>query len=154
VSSVLLLLLATGALAAEPAPVHPAADDRCAVCGMFTAKYPDFLSQIVYDDGAYATFDGPKDLFKYLLDSNTYGGRRPAERDAIYVTEYYSLEPIDARGAFFVIGSDVHGPMGHELVPFATRDDAEGFKRDHRGTAVLPFDGVTPEVLADLARMR
>ena len=44
--------------------------------------------------------------------------------------------------------------MGHELVPFATRDDAEGFQRDHRGTAVLHFDGVTPEVLADLARMK
>jgi len=154
VSLFVLLVASAAAAAAERPPVQPTASDRCAVCGMFTAKYPDFLSQIVYEDGSYVTFDGPKDLFTYLLDRETYSGRRTIEGDAIYVTEYYSLEPIDARTAFFVIGSDVHGPMGHELVPFATRDDAEGFQRDHRGTAVLHFDGVTPEVLADLARMK
>jgi copper chaperone NosL len=150
-SVLMVLATSSAATAAGPSPVTPTAQDRCPVCGMFTAKYPDFLSQIVYEDGSYVTFDGPKDLFTYLLDRETYSGRRTIEGDAIYVTEYYSLEPIDARTAFFVMGSDVHGPMGHELVPFATRDDAEGFQRDHRGTAVLHFDGVTPEVLADLA---
>ena len=30
-----------------------------------------------------------------------------------------------AKEAFFVIGSDVYGPMGHELIPFASKADAE-----------------------------
>jgi len=155
VASVLMLFAtSSAATAAGPSPVTPTAQDRCTVCGMFTAKYPEFLAQVVFADGSYLTFDGPKDLFKHLLDPETYGGRNPAAGDGIFVTEYYSLEPIDARAAFFVVGSDVLGPMGHELVPFATRDDAEEFKRDHRGSAVLPFAGVTLEVLEGLARMK
>ena len=151
-----LMLLATSlaATAAGPPPVTPTAEDRCTVCGMFTAKYTEFLAQVVFADGAYLTFDGPKDLFTHLLAPETYGGRSPADGDGVFVTEYYSLEPIDARAALFVIGSDVHGPMGHELVPFATRDDADEFQRDHRGTAVLAFADVTAEVLADLARLK
>ena len=38
----------------------------------------------------------------------------------IAVTDYYAVEPIAARDAWYVVGSDVLGPMGHELVPLAT----------------------------------
>jgi nitrous oxide reductase accessory protein NosL len=150
----MVLATSSAATAAGPSPVTPTAQDRCPVCGMFTAKHPEFLAQVVFADGAYLTFDGPKDLFTYLLEPEAYGGRSPADGDGIFVTEYYSLEPIEARAALFVVGSDVHGPMGHELIPFATRDDAEEFQRDHRGAAVLTFADVTAEVLAELARTR
>ena len=49
-----------------------------------------------------------------------------------------------------MIGSDVLGPMGHELVPLATRADAEDFVKDHKGRRILRFDDVTAEVLAQL----
>ena len=35
--------------------------------------------------------------------------------------EYYSLTRIDARAAWYVIGSGVVGPMGHELIPLDPR---------------------------------
>jgi nitrous oxide reductase accessory protein NosL len=57
---------------------------------------------------------------------------------------------LDARKAFFVIGSDVYGPMGRELIPFFTKEDALVFKKDHNGTRILVFEQVTPAVIRKL----
>ena len=57
---------------------------------------------------------------------------------------------MDARTAWFVVGSDVLGPMGHELVPFAREAEAREFLRDHRGKQVLRFAEVTPALLKAL----
>jgi len=54
------------------------------------------------------------------------------------------------RQAWYVIGSDVLGPMGHELVPFETREDADAFLHDHAAKRILPFGDVTQELLGDL----
>jgi nitrous oxide reductase accessory protein NosL len=66
------------------------------------------------------------------------------------VTEYYDLHPINALKAFFVVGSDVYGPMGRELIPFTTRSDAEGFLKDHKGRLILRFEDITPKLIATL----
>jgi hypothetical protein len=66
------------------------------------------------------------------------------------VTEYYGLRRIAARQAWYVIGSDVLGPMGHELIPLATPEDADEFLRDHAGKRILRFEEVTAALLADL----
>lgn len=77
-------------------------------------------------DGHAHFFDGAKDLFKFLLDPARYApGHRKEDLAGIYVTDFYNLERIDARKAYFVVGSDVLGPMGHELVPLASKADAE-----------------------------
>jgi len=49
-----------------------------------------------------------------------------------------------------VIGSDVYGPMGHELIPFVTGEAAESFSKDHHGKEVLSFDDITPELIESL----
>ena len=64
--------------------------------------------------------------------------------------DYYSLAFIDGRQAFYVIGSNVRGPMGKELVPFAGRADADGFLHDHQGKKVLRFGEITPATLKEL----
>jgi nitrous oxide reductase accessory protein NosL len=71
---------------------------------------------------------------------------------SIAVTDFYNLDKIDAKKALYVIGSDVLGPMGHELVPLATRADADDFMKDHKGKRVLSFDQVTKEVAEKLDR--
>ena len=73
-----------------------------------------------------------------------------ADVRAITVTDYYAVKPLDAKEAFFVVGSDVFGPMGKELVPFGKRTEAEEFLRDHRGKKVLRFDDVNRAVLEGL----
>ena len=156
-SALVLLLSLTGATipAAELEPIRPANDDRCPVCGMFTARYPDFAARITFSDGAALTFDGPKDLFTFLFDVAKHApGRSRSDVAEILVTEYYDLVAIDAEDASFVIGSDVSGPMGAELVPFATREDAEAFRSDHRGTAVLAFGDIDLDTLRGLGAGR
>ena len=64
------------------------------------------------------------------------------------MTDFYNLEKIEARKALYVIGSDVMGPMGPELVPLATRADAEDFLKDHKGRRILRYDEVTPKIVA------
>ena len=66
------------------------------------------------------------------------------------MTDFYSLGRIEAQKAFFVVGSDVLGPMGHELVPLATRADAEDFLKDHKGKRILGFAEVTRELAVKL----
>jgi nitrous oxide reductase accessory protein NosL len=56
-------------------------------------------------------------------------------------------EKIEAGRAFYVIGSDVMGPMGHELAPLATKADAEDFLKDHKGKRILSYGEVTPEIV-------
>ena len=51
--------------------------------------------------------------------------------EQIYVSDYYKLTKIDAKSAFYVSGSNVFGPMGNELIPFASEEDAKTFTRDH-----------------------
>ncbi len=132
--------------------VPPAGRDRCPVCGMFVARYPDWIAEIVFRDGDTVVFDGVKDLGQYWLDMRRYTpGRSREEVQAVYVSDYYTLEPIDGRAAFYVLGSDVYGPMGKELIPFRRRADAEGFLADHKGTRILGFREI-PDALPELLR--
>jgi nitrous oxide reductase accessory protein NosL len=95
-----------------------------------------------------AWFDGPRDLFTCLLDLNRYAPRhRPEDIAAIQVKDYYGLVSIDGRKAFYVLGGDVLGPMGKELVPFATEAAAREFLKDHKGRLILSFQQITPGIL-------
>jgi nitrous oxide reductase accessory protein NosL len=137
--------------AAETKFIKPAAKDKCPVCGMFVAKYPDWVSEVVFKDGSYAVFDGPKDLFKFVLDLKRYSpGRKQSDIDRFVVTDYYAVIHIDGRSAFYVLGSDVYGPMGKELIPFAREADAREFQKDHGAARVLRFDEIAPAVLNEL----
>ena len=151
VAGALLLQGAGTGWTAGPPPVVPKPADKCPVCGMFVAKYPDFLAQVIYTDGTYALFDGAKDLFKYLFALDKYAvGRERADIVSVYVTDYYSLTPVDGRTAWYVVGSDVFGPMGRELIPFAREAEAREFLQDHAGTGLLRFDTVTPAIIGKL----
>jgi copper chaperone NosL len=131
--------------------VKPQGPYRCPVCGMFVAKFPDWIAEIVFQDGTPAIFDGCKDLFKYYFDLKTYApGRTRADIRAITVTDYYTVQPVNGRDAWFVLGSDVNGPMGRELVPFGNKEDARGFLKDHHGKRLLSFDEITPSVISEL----
>ena len=147
----LALPLAGIAGAGQQAPISPGARDKCPVCGMFVAKYPGWTGMIVYRNGTTFYFDGPKDLITYYLNPGTYDpARKRADIAALYVKDYYSLASIDGIRAFYVIGSNLLGPMGKELIPFSRKSDAEGFLTDHQGKAILRFDEVTPATLKSL----
>lgn len=136
------------AYAGEKKPVKPSHRDKCPVCGMFVTKYPDWVAEIIFRDGSYAFFDGAKDMFRYYFNMAKYNpSKKQSDIDSIYVTDYYNLTYIDGYKAYYVIGSDVYGPMGKELVPFEKEEDAKGFMKDHKGGKVLGFKDITLKVL-------
>lgn len=146
------------ASAPEAGPVDlpaPGPRDTCPVCGMFVAKYPDWIATVVYADGHAEHFDGAKDFFKYLAELEKYApGRALSDITGMGVTEYYGVSRIDARRARYVLGSDVLGPMGHELVPLASDADAADYLKDHKGVRQISFDEVTLDLLIALDQGR
>jgi len=126
-------------------------DEKCPVCGMFTYKYPKWAAQIFYKDGEqeeHYSFDGVKDLMKFYFDPMAWGkyaNAKKANISKILVTDYYTQKAIDGTKAFYVVGSDVLGAMGNELIPFAHQSDAKTFLADHHGKSIVTFDKITKE---------
>jgi len=148
---VALALMSSASVSQAGAVPAPAAMDKCAVCGMFVAKYPAWTASAGFNDLSSVFFDGPKDLFAYLLDTRKYNPSKSSKTvTAVRVKDYYTLKVIDGQTAFYVLGSDVYGPMGGELVPFEKEDDARVFLGDHKGRRVLRFKDITPDVIKSL----
>lgn len=121
-----------------------AEDEKCPVCGMFVHKYPKWAAKLYYGE-RYFVFDGVKDLMKFYFNSSKWGKYpKTTKKDVtkFEVTDYYTQNAIDGFKAFYVIRSDVYGPMGHELIPFVNIDDAKTFLKDHKGKKILTFDEI------------
>jgi nitrous oxide reductase accessory protein NosL len=145
------LLQAAQTVSAPKPPAPPSEDHKCPVCGMFVKAYPGVLAAVVFKDGATAFFDGCKDMFRYLFEVAKYApGRTRSDVAAIWATDYYSQKWIDGATAVFVRGSDVLGPMGRELIPFAKDKEAKEFLEDHKGSDILRFAEVTPDIIKNL----
>lgn len=125
-------------------------DAKCPVCGMFVAKYPKWAAQIKCEKHQHF-FDGVKDMMKFYFNSEHYGHdlKRSTNKE-IFVTDYYTIEKVKAQNAFFVVGSNVYGPMGHELIAFLKFEDAEEFKKSHNGKSILKFSEITPQTIKGL----
>jgi copper chaperone NosL len=148
---VVLVLSVRLVWAAELTFTMPTPTDKCPVCGMFVAKYPDFMAEIVFKDGSYVVFDGAKDMLKYYFDMKKYErSKSPSDMKSIFVTDYYSLATIDGYQAFYVLGSNVYGPMGNEFIPFDKEVQAQEFLRDHKGKSILRFNDITKEMTQKL----
>lgn len=139
-----LAFLASSGVAFAQSPADVSAESRCQVCGMFVAKYPNWVTQIRTENGQVLLFDGVKDMMVFYFNPEKYGTQADAIKD-IWVKDYYTLEWLDGRQAFYVVGSDLHGPMGHEFIPFAGQEGAQAFLKDHQGHAILSFAEITAQ---------
>ena len=118
-------------------------DEKCPVCGMFLYKYPRWVSMIEYEGGKKLYFDGMKDLMKYYFEHK--------KGVKLMLTQgYYTQETIALKEAYFVIGSDVYGPMGNEFIAFKDKKRAQNFLFDHHGKEILTFDTITPQTVYKL----
>jgi len=120
---------------------------KCPVCGMFVAKYPKWVATIEIKNKKHY-FDGVKDMMKFYIFDSDFSYDRVTIKE-IKVTDFYTLEAINAKEAFYVIGSDIFGPMGEEFIPFSTKESAQNFMNDHQGEKILSFLEINPkEVMA------
>ena len=120
-------------------------DEKCRVCGMFVAKYQPWIAQIQYSEDDVAMFDGVKDMMAFYFEPEKFGGKQGQKAIAIYVKDYYTQEWLNGKEAVYVAGSDIMGPMGHELIPFGSTSAAENFMTDHKGKKMFHFNEITLE---------
>lgn len=122
-------------------------DAKCPVCGMFVHKYPKWVASIEIHEHTHY-FDGVKDMMKFYFQPSKYAhAHEVADLKDIKVTDYYTLNALKAQDAYYVIGSNIYGPMGEELIPFETKEKAEKFSNDHFGKKILKFEEIKEEML-------
>ncbi len=128
--------------------INVPADAKCPVCGMFVSKYPKWVARMKHDEKIHY-FDGVKDMMKYYIFDGDFPYDR-SEISEITVSDYYTLEEIPAKEAFYVLDSDIFGPMGRELIPFKSQKSAKAFMADHNGKAMVKFDEITDKMVMAL----
>lgn len=153
-----ILLLATSLLVAcgktTETPVAPkeiAQDTYCALDGMLLSDYPGPKAQIHYDGTPEPDFFcDTMEMFSLLLKPEQARKVTAAYVQAIDQTDWNQPKGawIDAKKAFYVVGSKKRGAMGPTIPSFATREGAQAFA-DKEGGKVHPFT----EITADMARL-
>lgn len=150
-SFLIIFFLVAVSLAAEPKEPIPSPKEKCTVCGMFVSMFADRNAMIQFKDVTQATFCGAKCMFKYYLNMKKYNpAKNKEDMTVISVKDYYSAISIDALKAFFVIWSDIYGPMGHEPIPFEKEADAKKFLKEHKGKKILRFKDINPNLIKSL----
>jgi len=133
--------------------IHVEKDEKCLVCGMFAYKYPKWAVRMNYDENGKPVshvFDGVKDMMKFYINPPKWGNytKHKDSELTILVGDYYTGEAMNGMKAFYVVGSDVMGPMGKEFVPFKTFKSAQTFMKDHKGLQIVEFSKID-EALID-----
>ena len=136
------------ALAPRAVPVTA----RCPVCGMFPARHAAWAAQVHYHSNEAHFFDSPVDLLQFLADVGRYSaGRRLADVRARWVTDFPGGQWVSLEQAWFVLDSQVLGPMRRgDLPAFADEAGARRFAVLNGGTA-LRYADVTPDILKQLS---
>lgn len=154
-----------------PAPVALTTDDQCDGCGMVIPNHPGPVAEIFYADERPSDHDNPAhfcstwEAFQYDFERQDRGWTV----EAFYVTDYSTVDYevrqsggdtvlsshpeadafADAETVTFVVGSEVKGAMGRDLVGFTDSDDAESFRAEYGGR-LAAFDEVTRETVDQL----
>ncbi len=136
--------------AAKPAPVHFESGDECHVCGMLIEGFPGPKGQAITEKNQQVRkFCSTRDMFAWVLQPENVNRAHTLYVHDMAQTDWQNPNDtalINAREAFYVVGSSRNGAMGPTLASFASKSDAEGFANDHGGR-VLAFNQVTMEDL-------
>ncbi|WP_225333951.1 nitrous oxide reductase accessory protein NosL [Halomicrobium urmianum] len=151
-----------------PEPITLTTEHSCDVCGMVIPNHPGPSTEIFYRDQQPSGHDNPA-RFDSTWEAFQYDFQRDWERQVVYVTDYssvdYSLTQaegdllisthpeadafVDAESVTFVVGSEVKGAMGRDLIAFSDEADAESFADEHGGS-LATLDEVTEETISSL----
>ncbi|MFC1844840.1 nitrous oxide reductase accessory protein NosL [Thermodesulfobacteriota bacterium] len=124
---------------------EPTEKDGCTVCGMYPARYPKHKCQIWAKDGKTLHFCSTKCMVNFNADPAKYV-KEPAGTKMAWVTLYSDGMYESAFGAYYVVGSQINGPMGREAIPFKLKKNAEEFLKANGGQ-IVSFSQLTPSLI-------
>ncbi len=114
--------------AASPAPAGER--EGCAICGMYLDLYAKSRYTITFDDGS------SQSTCSLACAARTINDRTGHIKD-IKAGDFVSGELIDARSAFILEGSDVHGVMSStSRIAFSSQKAAQDFQKQHGGKII------------------
>ena len=96
-------------------------------------------AELVSDDGTATSFDTP---WCAMMSWRT--GKSNVK--SVRVQDYYDRKWRDGAELRFVVGGDVVGPMGPDLIPVEPSRVTK-FIQDHGADRALKLDEITPEIL-------
>lgn len=143
-----LWLAGCGESAKSTQPLEITGDTACALDGMILKDFAGPKAQIHYDQGEPDFFCDTREMFSIFL--------RPEQKKRI--TGIYTQDMgkadwtrpegqwIDAKTAFYVVGSPRRGSMGPTVPSFAQEAEARKFAEQHGGK-VLPFAQVNIDMV-------
>lgn len=114
-------------------------DPRCKHCGMKIDPTSAWRADLVANDGTLVPFDTPRCALTSWRSGKT-------QAKDLRVQEYYDRVWRDSAEVRFVLGGDVLGPMGPDLVPVDGQRSAK-FVQDHGADRAISIDQVTLDVL-------
>lgn len=134
---------------------------KCPVCGMViggtegqgaSVTYKEGhvagfhgVAAAIFKDGHVVGFEGARCLFIYNSVPQNYNvDVKNITRQ--FVTDFTTKKLVDLSRAFLVLGSNVKGPMGYELIPFSSKDDAAKFAAENDGKWIVQLHEVARSV--------
>lgn len=99
------------------------------------------VAATVFKDGKVVGFDGARCLFVYNSIPSKYGVD-VADMKEQFVIDFNSKRMIRVENAFLVLGSNVKGRMGYEMIPFIKKQDASRFASEHDGKWIIQLHSV------------
>jgi len=105
-------------------------------------KYPAWVSKITLQNGKTVFFCSPKSMIEFYNHPALrpeVGVKKEEDFKEILVTDFSTMKPINAKGAFYVYGSNKISPAGDDLPAFASYDSAEQFSKQNNGKRVMSF---------------
>ncbi|MEA3522197.1 MAG: nitrous oxide reductase accessory protein NosL, partial [Campylobacterota bacterium] len=91
-------------------------------------------------------FSSPKSMFEYYFQPirwTSLGALTSGDIVSLTVTDFTTLEAVDAKKAFYVYGSNQISPGGDDLPAFATQKGAEDFVKKYNGKRIMKFDEIS-----------
>jgi nitrous oxide reductase accessory protein NosL len=121
----------------ENGKMRISAEDRCPVCAMRPAKYPEFSCAIVLTNGCTHYFCSSGCMINAWLEPERLLNTPRINLKRCIVRNYFTSEEIDGTTAIWIAGSDVIGPMGHAPLPVKTEEELTAFRRRHCASMVF-----------------
>ncbi len=146
----IMLIAVIGMTLLHAEKIHVNKNDRCLIRQLEVSKYPKWVAKVVTVQNKSVYFSSPKSMFEYIFGASRWpelGALNRNDMKSILVTDFKTGNAIDATRAYYVYGSNQTSPGGDDLVPFASKADADSFMKRRHGARVLPFSKITPALV-------
>ena len=142
------LLPACNKAPVQLAAIEPAKTTACSLDGMLLMDYHGPKGQIQYDKGKTDFFCDTVEMVSTYLNPEQQKRVMGVFTQDMGKADWNKPAGhwIDARSAYYVLGSKRTGSMGPTLATFAQVADAEAFAKQYGGK-VLSFKALTPEMV-------